>query len=169
MYEESKPNYRRIRYVGCYLAVGSSGIGFDSPTTRVAEAENKPYLNACRKLTNDLSDAAFYEHLQDDEHEASETIFDILHISDMLRVNPQKNAFLPQLVAAGIDAVSAFRVMMIASDIHLTADPNDHHSLQMSEARKLIEKLLVQDGPEKFVNQIAAGAPSGRSAKHRCR
>jgi hypothetical protein len=124
-------------------------------------AEN---LNACRALANELGDAALYEHLHGDDAAACQTIEDILHLTTLLREprTDKKPATLIQfLVAGGIDALAAYRLMIIDSQIRLTNDPANKVDLQLSAAHTLIVELLNQEDPKNETGEFsnADGTP----------
>src|SRR5581483_1399407 len=79
------------------------------------------YLNSMRALANDLGDASLYQHLQlHDDAGACRTLSDLIYLSAMLRQPKSAPPTLVQeLVAGGIDALMAYRCMIIASDIAL--------------------------------------------------
>ena len=83
-----------------------------------------------------------YQHLQQDDAGAIETLNDLLHLSAVLRRNGPPTDELRPLVAAGIDALIASHLLIIASDVRLAADPADKKSLQVDTAHKLIDDLL---------------------------
>jgi len=120
------------------------------------------YVESCRALANDLGDAALYEHLHGNDAGACETMQDLLHLTAMLRMNPQKGHLARPLIAGGIDWLTANRLMIIASAVELTTDPGNSHDLQVGVARKMIDLLLDQKEPTEQFAQIGlspTGAP----------
>ena len=118
------------------------------------------YLNSCRALANDLGDAALYEHLHGNDAGAGETMQDLLHLAAMLRQNSRRGHLVRPLVAGGIDALLATRLLVIASGVELTTDPSNTRDMQVAAARKLIDSLLDQPEPKQLFAQVAL-SPSG--------
>jgi hypothetical protein len=109
------------------------------------------YLNSCRAIANDLGDAALYQHFQGNDAGACDIIFDMLHLSALIREKPaDKKAAttISFLVAGGIDDMAASRLMVIDSQIRLIADPVNKTDLQTATAHALIDRLLDQVEPK---------------------
>lgn len=102
-------------------------------------------LNACRGVACEVLDAAVYQHLQGDHAAAMQSVADIMHMSDMLKQPPEDA--LRTLVAGGVDALVVSRIMVIVSGATLTADPGNKRDFQVSDARGVIARLLVQTDP----------------------
>jgi hypothetical protein len=131
---------------------------FSDQATWPANNKKTPYLNLCRALANDLGDAAMYEHLHGNDAGAIETMEDLLHLTAMLRQNPHKGQLIRLLVAGGIDALIANRLLIIDSKVRLTTDAGDTNDLQVSVARKLIDELLDQQTPKEQFAQVGLSA-----------
>jgi hypothetical protein len=116
------------------------------------------YLNQMRNVANHAGDAALYQHLQGDDAGAIDTTEDLLVMSDLLDHEPWESQ-VRLLVGAGIRALTAYKLMVITSDIKLTSDPADHQSVQLDSARHIIQHLLIQNDP---VAQWTATADSGK-------
>ncbi len=112
-------------------------------TTQPATVPSPPfsYLNGCRNLSNELADAAVYQHLQGNDVAAIETIRDQWHLADLLRDQPKKTLTI-LLTSVGIRAVCVDRLEVIAAGIVLTKDPNDTKDAQRAVVRGLIGSLL---------------------------
>jgi hypothetical protein len=104
------------------------------------------YLNPLRAIANHIGDAALYQHLQGDDAGAIDTAKDLFVMSDLLEQKPWDSQ-ARVLVAAGIRALGDYRLMIIASDVHLTDEPADRRSLQAKAARAFIDGLLTQNDP----------------------
>jgi hypothetical protein len=76
----------------------------------------------------------------------------------MLRQNPHKGQLIRLLVAGGIDALIANRLLIIDSKVRLTTDAGDTNDLQVSVARKLIDELLDQQTPKEQFAQVGLSA-----------
>jgi hypothetical protein len=111
-------------------------------------------LNGCRQVTNIVGDAALYEHLQGDDHEAIELTRDLLHVSDLLRGDDQPGEIVRFLVSVGIQASALYRIETITSAVGLSDDPNDRKALQVRDARSLVRKLLEQPGTEARLRHV---------------
>jgi hypothetical protein len=124
---------------------------------------NVYYLNDCRNLSNDLADAALYEHLQGNDAAAIETLRDQMHLADMLEI--QTNQTLVRfLVGIGIRAEIYDRLKVITSGVALTKDPADTKKLQTSVARELITQLVnTQDTQADLENAMRAEGANMRS------
>jgi len=99
------------------------------------------YLNLCRALSNELADAALYEHLQGDDAAAIETIRDQFHLSDMLE-HADKQYLVMLLVGVGIRSQALDRLNVIAAGMQITKDPQNHKAVQTEVIRGLIAQLL---------------------------
>jgi hypothetical protein len=115
-------------------------------------------FHAERALAMHVGDAIIYEHLQGGETAAMEKINDLLHIADTMD-NSRDPTFIRALVAAGLRALAAARIMVVASDVRLTDDSANPADLQVNSALQLISKLLDLPKPEdrmKKFNGVAA-------------
>jgi hypothetical protein len=110
-------------------------------------------LNAMRNLANHLGDAAVYLDIQGDEPGAIEKIYDPFHLADLLEKDTARPV-IHTLVAEGIRALAVYKLMLIASDIHLTKDPANPGDLQVNAALQLINRLLDQTSPEDRIKQL---------------
>jgi hypothetical protein len=119
------------------------------------------YLNACRSLSNELADAALYQHLHGDDAAAIETLRDQLRLGDSLVYRPDKT-FVSLLVGIGIRAECVNRLEVITAGIALSNDPKQVKSLQSTEARKLIAQLLDHSDAKTQLDQtlVAEGTPN---------
>jgi len=102
------------------------------------------YLNLLRNIANHLGDAALYQHLQGNDAAAIDIVGDLFVLSDLLEQKTE-NSVIRLLVGTGIRALTANRILIIASGVALTNDPADHQKLQADSARRLIKKLLIQN------------------------
>jgi hypothetical protein len=98
-------------------------------------------LNAVRALTNDLIEAALYQHSQGDDAAAIETIRDVLHLARVV-ADADHKYLICLLVSDGIRAAAMDRLNTITASVTLTGDPKNHKALQVSTARELISQLL---------------------------
>jgi hypothetical protein len=110
-------------------------------------------LNEMRNLANHLGDAAVYLAIQGDEPGAIEKINDLLHLADLLEKGADR-PLIHSLVAEGIRALTAYKVMLIASDVRLTKDPANPGDLQVNAALQLINRLLDQTSAEDRIKQL---------------
>jgi hypothetical protein len=111
------------------------------------------YLNECRNLSNELADAAIYQHLQGNDAAAIETLRDQWHLADMLEDRSEKK-LICLLVSIGIRAQICNRFEIITSNVVLTEDPGDSKDLQASVARELIGQLIKQRDAKTEVNEM---------------
>jgi hypothetical protein len=114
---------------------------------------NTTYLNGCRALSNELADAALFEHFQGNDAAAIETLRDDWHLADALENQPSKT-FVRLLVSVGIRASVCNRLEIITSNIVLTKDPNNTKDLQTSVATQLIDEYLQQEDAAAAVNDV---------------
>ncbi|MGD0464857.1 MAG: hypothetical protein ABSB74_20420 [Tepidisphaeraceae bacterium] len=124
------------------------------------------YLNECRNLSNELADAAIYQHLQGNDAAAIETLRDQWHLADLLEDQSEKK-LVCLLVSIGIRAQICQRFEIITSNVVLTKDPGDGKALQTSVARELIGQLLMHPDAKTEVNDVlrAYGSQVGLIAK----
>ena len=92
------------------------------------------YLNDCRNISNELADAAIYQHLQRNDAAAVESLRDDWHLADLLE-NESDKLLVRLLVSEGIQAEIYTRLEIITSNIVLTNDPDNGNWLQTSVAR----------------------------------
>jgi hypothetical protein len=97
-----------------------------------------PEWNQARHLANTLADGAHYAHLRGDDAEAVERLLDLLHLARSLRQDPH---LVGQLVAIGLDALSAHAVQQIAPTLRLDASSRGAPA-SAALARQLIAALL---------------------------
>ena len=136
---------------------------WSSKTQKPDTGPDLRYLNDLRNLTNELADAAVFQHLQGDDAAAVETLRDILHLADLVDAPPHKY-LVSLLVRVGIRAVVFDRLNVIFASAEPTNDPADTKHLHPAEVRKLIAIALDQPDNEAEVNDIdraeaAAGNP----------
>jgi hypothetical protein len=109
------------------------------------------YFNGARGLANLLGDAALQSHSHDDDAEALQRIFDLLHLSDAVG---QRGFLIGRLVAIGIQALAVVRVETMVTDLQI--DPN------RAEVVKLIHELLDEqksrDARQEMVRYERVGA-----------
>jgi hypothetical protein len=101
-------------------------------------------LNRTRNLANVVGDAALYQHLQGDDHAAVELVRDVLAMSRSLRTDLEPDDAPRLYVSIGIDALAMYKLMTIATTVHLSDDPKDAKALQTSDAKRLIKQLLTE-------------------------
>jgi len=104
------------------------------------------YLHGCRNLTNEVGDAALFQHLHGDDAEAMESLRDAMHLADLLD-SPKTATMIEPLVAEGLRMAVAYRLEVITSDVALTNDPADAKNLQISTAKALIRELFDNKDP----------------------
>ncbi|MGA2439850.1 MAG: hypothetical protein ABSH08_02740 [Tepidisphaeraceae bacterium] len=121
------------------------------------------YLNECRNLSNELADAALYQHLQGDDAAAIETLLDQWHLADMLADRSNKK-LISLLVSIGVREEICGRFEVITSNVVLTKDPGDSKDLQAGVARELIGQLLKQQDAKAEVNETLRA--EGEKAKN---
>jgi len=114
---------------------------------------DQSYLNECRNLSNELADAALFQHFQGDDAAAIETLRDQWHLADILEDRSEKK-LICLLVSIGIRAQICNRFEIITSKVVLTKDPGDSKDLQSDVARELIEQLFKQQDAKTEVNEI---------------
>lgn len=105
------------------------------------------YLNGCRNLANELSDAAMFQHLHGDDAEAIETIRDVMHLADLLD-GPSNSSLIQPLVALGVRMVAVNRLEVITTQVALASDRGDAKKLQISTAKALIRQLYDDKNPQ---------------------
>lgn len=100
----------------------------------------------CPKLSNELSDAALFEHFAGDDTAAIETIRDQLHLADSIVDRPEKKVVF-QLAGSGVQNVAVDKLEIITSNVVLTNATSNQKRLQTSTARELIRQLLGYPDP----------------------
>jgi hypothetical protein len=88
-----------------------------------------PYLSELKDLACTISDGAEYAHLQGNDAEAIERIFDVLHIARTLQSD---DYFVSYAVSVGIDALACHTIQLIAPDL----------VVEDKQIRPLIDRLL---------------------------
>jgi hypothetical protein len=139
-------------------------------------ADDLHYLNTCRNLANIVGDAAMYQHLQGDDRAAVELVRDLLGLSESLRGDLHSNDLVRVLVSIGIDALAAYRLAVITSEVHLSDNPADARALQVADATALIKQLLqapssfdalnkmLKEDPKAIESVAIAGTPASAEA-----
>jgi hypothetical protein len=111
------------------------------------------YLYDCRNISNELADAAVYQHIQGNDAAAVESLQDDWHLADLLE-NESDKLLVRLLVSEGIQAEIYTRLEIITSNIVLTNDPANTKALQASVARELIGRLLTHQDVKTQVNDV---------------
>ena len=128
------------------------------------------YLHGCRNLTNEVGDAALFQHLHNDDAEAMESLRDVMHLADLLD-SPKTTDLVEPLVAVGVRMAVAYRLDVITSDVSLTNDPADTKKLQISTAKALIRQLYDDKDPQPryadLLRREEAGAKIDTTQKER--
>jgi hypothetical protein len=83
-----------------------------------------------------------YQHVRGDDRAAVELVRDLLGLSESLRSDLQSNDLVRVLVSIGIDAMAAYRLSVITSDVHLSENPADTRALPVGDATALLKQLL---------------------------
>jgi hypothetical protein len=127
---------------------------------------NVNYLNQCRALSNELADAALFQHLNGNDAAAIETLRDQWHLADLME-NQSGKTLIRLLVSIGIRAQFCDRFEIVTSYVVLTKDPDDGKDLQTSVARELIGQLLDEPDANAAVNDVlhAEGAAANPITK----
>jgi hypothetical protein len=116
--------------------------------------EPTAYLNDCRNLAIEISDAAEYQGLvlvdQPDAFASSEDLF---RLSDLLRDQPGEK-IVTLLVASGIDALNDYRLMIVVANAKITEDEHDLNDLPMKMATERIGRLLDHPNAQMQVDQV---------------
>jgi hypothetical protein len=115
------------------------------------------YLNDCRNLANEISDAAEYQGLVLlDQPDAFGSCADLMHLSDLLRNQPREN-LVRLLVAEGVDAADSNKLMLIIANAKITEDPQDLNDLPLATAGEWIGKLLDHPDANTEMDQAMKG------------
>jgi hypothetical protein len=107
---------------------------------------NLKYLNSCRALTNELSDAVLYQHLTGHDAAAIETLRDELQLANSLAAD--QRYLITLLTSIGIRDSAMDRLNVTMSEVKLTSDAQDHEALQRLVAVQLMQKLADQPDAE---------------------
>jgi hypothetical protein len=106
------------------LARQARSVEFAEWPAYVQPNPDASYLNHLRELSNDLADAAVWEHLQGEDAAAVETIKDLLHLADLLK-NPADKKLERLLASIGVQAVAMVQLDVTVSGAVLTNDPTN--------------------------------------------
>jgi hypothetical protein len=128
--------------------------------------DEKAQIAMLRRLSCDVADAALYAQTQGDHAGAVELSRDDLHMAEVLERGPNKSV-IHALVAAGMTAQAANRLLLIASDVALTRDGKDAKALDVAAARELVAHLLDQRDPSDQLVEILGpkGSPAWSDPK----
>jgi hypothetical protein len=133
----------------------------DWPQWHQSDQSQIIYLNECRNLSNEIADASLYQSLiLHDQPAAFETAGDLMHLAELLKSQPGENLFR-LLVAEGIEASDASRLMVMVSGVTITMDTSDTHDLQLSTAKDWIRRLLDHPDAQAALDQAMKGEPEG--------
>lgn len=111
------------------------------------------YLNELRNVANEIADAAEYQSfILKDQPAAFESAGDLMHMADLLKNQPNEN-LIRLLVAAGIEAMDAHRLMVIQANATITEDHADNRDLPLSTAKAWITRLLDHPTAQAEVDQ----------------
>ncbi|MGA2496201.1 MAG: hypothetical protein ABSH20_00580 [Tepidisphaeraceae bacterium] len=105
-------------------------------------AANFTYINRVKELTNVVSDGAIYSHLQGDDTEALERLFDVMHVASSFR---QDDLLISQLVVIGIDSKTCTSVQLMAPGLRLDSRASTRPNTRQQVCR-LIDQLLDEQG-----------------------
>jgi hypothetical protein len=129
----------------------------DWPPRHQAVQNGISFLNECCNLANEIADAALYQSLiLRDQPAAFEAAGDLMHLTDLLKSQSGEN-LVRLLVAEGIVALDANRLMVIVSGATVTADARDTHDLQLSTAKDWITRLLDHPDAQAELDQAMKG------------
>jgi RNA polymerase sigma factor (sigma-70 family) len=112
--------------------------------------------NHMRNLAANLADASVYAHSQSNDAQAVEIIRDLMHLSGLLKNSPSSGA-IHMMVGNGLEAVTGNRVMIIATGVKFTNDPQNTRDLQVQTAHELIAQLLDHPNPQSLVDKAKKG------------
>jgi hypothetical protein len=119
------------------------------------------YLNECRNLANEIGDAALYQSLiLNNQPAAFESARDLMHVADLLKNQPAEN-LVRLLVAVGIEALDANRLMLMVSGVTITQDPGATHDLPLSTAKDWIPRLLDHPDARADLDHAMKQEPAG--------
>lgn len=115
---------------------------------------NLACFDDCKRVANEVGDAAVYQHLTGNDVAAVESIRDLLHMSKLLRHGRGADDAVALLVAGGVDALAMKLFLTIASALNLTTDPNDNRAMQIADARQLMRELLGYQAPAQQLRHL---------------
>jgi hypothetical protein len=96
------------------------------------------YLNPARNLANLLADSAVGAYLHNDDAEAFQRIFDLLHLANCVQ---QRGFVVGRLVGIGIEAMACDRIGTLAAGFHLNSDSRFPRGVSRDDVLKLIADL----------------------------
>ena len=85
-----------------------------------------------------VSDGAIYSHLQGNDAESLERLFDAMHVASSFR---QDDVLISHLVAMGIESKTCESIQLIAPGLHLDSRPGARPDIRQ-QVRRMIEQLL---------------------------
>ncbi len=97
------------------------------------------YLSPARNLANLLADGALAAHFHNDDAEAYERIFDLLHLADCVQ---KRGLLIGRLVDIGIEALAFDRIDVMAIDLHLKGQARASVGVNRADVMNLIRRLL---------------------------
>lgn len=117
-----------------------------------ATEEDWRYLNQMRVVSNEVADAAMYQHLLGNDGEAMELIEDLLYESRALRLGKGGGAWVRGLVGVGIDASAMSRLLAMAPTMKISVDGSGG-GVRIERVRAMISELLVQETGEELLRR----------------
>jgi hypothetical protein len=122
--------------------------------------DDASYQDSCRKLAENLGDAALYLDYQGRHAEGVEEVRDIFHFADLLQEKrPSNKFFLRVLFGAGVRAIAANCLEQIASAVPLTNDPGNDRDLQTKTAHELIAQMFSTRKAIDLLTDTLGGPP----------
>jgi hypothetical protein len=122
------------------------------------------YLNRCRAIANDISDAAVYESLILKNQPAAFALAeDVLQLADLLKNQPGEN-LIRLLVAEGIESLDYNHLLIIISGATITEDPANKNDLPLETATEWIARLLDHPEAQAELDQALKGELPGTAA-----
>ena len=117
------------------------------------------YLNQCRNVANEIGDAALYQsEVLNDQPAAFQSAEDLMHMSKLLKNEPGE-VLVRLLVAEGIEAMDAYRLLVMISGAAITEDASDKHDLPLATANQWIARLLDHPDAQAEFDQAMKGEP----------
>jgi hypothetical protein len=116
-----------------------------------------PYMEL-RKVANELTDAALYEHIRGHDAEAFEFVLEAWHIAEVQRQDISGSAGLLRAVLAGRCESSVTQTLMtMAPAVRIGNGAADAHAVSTAAIREMISRLLAF-GPAETTAQRSMGA-----------
>jgi len=117
------------------------------------------YLGQCRSVANEIGDAALYQsEVLNDQPAAFQSAEDLMHMAVLLKNQPGE-VLVRLLVAEGIEAMDAYRLLVMISGAAITEDASDKHDLPLATANQWIARLLDHPDAQAEFDQAMKGEP----------